>query len=604
MDVNSLIKKTESLQRILLSFSFMFLSISLLLCYYTPIDGYELSLYKSTPWIVWFTILFCDSIGLFTIISQKYILNSEGNFWMIGFLEIIFAKLLLLIIPYIRGYYSWRADNISHLGSVVDILSTGSITTSDFYPITHIYISEITLLTGCHILNTVNYSTIIISIYYIFCMYLLASVTLYSKRTHIMSAVVAGIVSFNSYHRYLMPNGWSILYLPIVFYLYFKVHPKNKLSANYSVLLLISLIFYPFFHPLSSLIIMFLLLIIGIAQTVVQLSSITKLKEEPVTTHLKSHFLNIIIVEFIIFISWLLSFRTFHMNLRRIFRDIASGSSPDVIQGMSNTLNKIDVTGFDFIILLIKMMGDDIIFLLFSICAFIILIKNRALLKRNMNLILILTMMFSIGLFYSLYLFNVVPGLKNIGSSRLLAYLILFAPLSASFVLDYILKRKYKIFPNLCIMLILLSSFISVFSLYDSPYIIRPNNMVTKMDVYGTKWVIDSTNESVNSAYIMTPLFRFGDAIIGNHNSRLIFSKYDPGIPDHFNYSNNVNLGTSFSENIYFEITQFDRLAYTTVWQTVGRFNDADFMKLETDTSVYKLYNNGESQIFNTINFN
>lgn len=48
----------------------------------------------------------------------------------------------------------------------------------------------------------------------------------------------------------------------------------------------------------------------------------------------------------------------------------------------------------------------------------------------------------------------------------------------------------------------------------------------------------------------------------------------------------------------YAVITRFDRILYSTVWQTVGRFNSADFEKLEQDQIVAKLYSNSEMDVY------
>ena len=59
-----------------------------------------------------------------------------------------------------------------------------------------------------------------------------------------------------------MPNGWSILYWPIVLFFYFKSLTK-KYSMKYTILFLITLILYPFFHPLSTVVLILMLVVIG-----------------------------------------------------------------------------------------------------------------------------------------------------------------------------------------------------------------------------------------------------------------------------------------------------------------------------------------------------
>jgi hypothetical protein len=272
---------------------------------------------------------------------------------------------------------------------------------------------------------------------------------------------------------------------------------------------------------------------------------------------------------------------------------------------MSNTLNKINIRGFDLLELFVRIMGDDFIFLILSFVSFIIFLKSSTEdKKKHENLLILLALTLFFGSMYSGYLFNIIPGIENIGSDRLTAYLVIFTPISAGFVYQHLLVKKinakrFNIKPFICLIIIMSASIISIFSLYTSPYVLRPTPEVTKMDIDGTTWLLNHKDPSITCAEIMSPVFRFADCVLGHDSVRhRIDVLYSVSIPDHFNYTYKTYLGNSYTEDRYSLITKFDTVIYDTVWKAVGRFDTEDFEKLNFDSTVDKLYSNGETNVY------
>jgi len=578
---------------------FAFIAISDFIAYTNPAKGYELSIYESTPFLVWLLLILSITGGVAIIIHQVYTKEyKSSNFWLIGLLILILSRMSLLYIPFIRGYYTWRGDNISHIGSVKDVLLSGHVASDNFYPITHILLTEIISVSGVPIELIVNHSTALFSIFYVVSTYLLATAALPKKDAQLISVASIGGVLFNGYDAYLMPNGWSILYLPLVFFLFIK----SSKSLEYRLLLVIMLILYPFFHPLSSTMLVISLLTIGFVSVLLH---IIEYKKISLNNILHNFPITQILIVLGILLPWILSFPQFYLNIRSLYTALTTGHSPDVITQMSATLDKINVHGFEFVKLLIKIMGDDIIFLVLSTIAAIILLKsykkNHKNLKNSENLIILLGITFTIGIMYASYLFNIIPGLGNINSQRLLAYLVLFTPIFAGFSFHHFLsKERTHITASLCIVIIMTASIISILSLYPSPYIIRPNPEVTQMDMYGFEWFVDYKSRDIGCTYIMSPPYRFADAILGDvgEDKRSDIEHYAPQIPDHFNYIAHERLGESYKKDRYAVITKMDKIIYDTVWRVVGRFHKEDFEKLETAETVDKLYTNRECDVW------
>ena len=614
--------------------SLLFSTLAIEIAFQNPVQGYELSIYDSTPFVVWLSLILSIIGALFIVLSQismnKYM---SSNFWIVGIFILLWNRLILLYIPYIRGYFSWRGDNISHLGSLIDIVSSGYIPSRNFYPITHILLAIFDMIMGINQNSTVNYSTGIFSIFYVLSIYLLATAILSTKKEQILAVTSVAVVFF-SYNVFLMPNGWSLLYLPLLVFLYFKSLEKHN-SFEYKLLFVILIIMYPFFHPLSSLYIIFMLTYFSLAIFLIYLlideeygiRLISQVKNHvsigqfvsDFITYLKAGFntlvltrngkyilpFTVILLEIVILIPWILSFQSFQLNLKMFYNSILTGTSPDVIEGMQNTLDKINVSGINFISLFVKSEGANLIFLgLFAVSLFI-LGKKRYDLEKNKNLLILSGITVFTGFIYTAYLLRIIPGLQAIAAVRMKAYMMLFTPISAGVVLAYFFRKelivkKVNLFPMLCMLILFTASMLSIYSLYPSPNVIRPNPLITQMDMEGTDWFLNYYNKEILTTSIMSPIYRFTDGIIGTSNEKnLLGSHYQhTNVPDHFNYTEMSKLGESYLEDRYMMITKFDTIIYNTVWSVVGRFGPQDFDRLLGDTSVEKLYSNGETEIF------
>jgi hypothetical protein len=293
---------------------------------------------------------------------------------------------------------------------------------------------------------------------------------LVTKKEQILAVTSIAGVFFSGYDVYLMPNGWSLLYLPIVLFFYFKSLTK-KYSMKYTILFLITLILYPFFHPLSTVVLILMLVVIGSIEFLIPI-----FENKKILLITSSFSLTPILLETVIFLPWILSFQKFNLNIKIMYYSIIAGSSTNASYSMSSTVGKLSLTNLEFLELFIKLMGQHFIFLIFFFLSFVLLLKYSNYRKNNKNLIILLSITLFIGLMYAFYLFNIIPGLQAMGSDRLQAYLLIFTPIFAGFVLSYIITKKiiihkFNLAPMVCVIIILIASVISIHNLYPSPYV-------------------------------------------------------------------------------------------------------------------------------------
>ena len=577
---------------------FISLTASLLIAHGSPTTSYELSFYDATPSQFWFFLFFgiLGGMGilLFQIVTKGY---GHSKLWITGLIILLFGRASLLLAPYIRGYVSWQGDNISHLGLVKDIVVDGHITTTNSYPITHILLSETIIITDIEARLLSNVSTALISILFVLLTYLLSTAIFHDRGQQLLATLVAGgIFVGGSYNVFLMPNGWSIFILPLLYYTYF-----NREILPFKILFIIMLIICPFFHPLSALLVILSLIILESLKWFyakfdkgpsVGDRAIIKYSFEPIT------------ISLVCFLPWILSFRFFQSNLNIMWQQITTGIGPDTIGEMGDKLSKVQIQGFDFIVLAIKMYGMIAILAIISLIGFILIIReirtgaNRG---NKSNIMQLYVIFIAFCALYALYILG-FPGSGAIAGERVLNYFVILMPCLSAFTLYKLLNNRSirRAIPIVaCSIMILTLSILSINILYPSPYGVQPNPQITQEDMIGMSWFIHEKDLSIDSSYIMSPPFRFADAILGSaaSNDRTDLGRYmAEQIPDHFGRVDNGTADGIMQHNQirsgYFAITEFDRTIYSTVWKDVNRFNSNDFDSLKWDTSVSRLYTN------------
>ncbi|WP_145925570.1 hypothetical protein [Dehalogenimonas formicexedens] len=562
-----------------------------LLAWNHPATGYELGIFAATPTFSWVLIGLAMACGMSIIVRQAILLKDPDSSWLWGLLLLIVSRLTILFLPFIRGYVTWHGDNVSHLGFLKEILQTGHYAADNSYPITHTFLAEIIQTTGLSVELVANLSTAFFSVFFILSTYLLATALL-SERTHqLIATTLAGMVFIGGgYNVLLMPNGWSIFLLPLLFYLFFKrlFHPI------YSVPFLLLSVLYPFFHPLSALIIIISMLVMTLAFQFLWKNQSRGLTN---SSHPRSAALKPMLIELMILLPWILSFNSFEPNIRLIWIQITSGG-PDVLGFMSDTLSKINVHGVDAVMLFFKLYGVEAILIIVSSVGLVItwLRVRRSTNEVIGRLFLGLGALFlALGFMYLLYLLG-MPGMSSIGGQRLLSYAGILTPILAAVTLATAIQRiRFKPLTTMIIaILLVVPAGLSLMYIYPSPYVIQRNLQVTRSELNGINWLMNLKGTHI--------------ALISSSTNELLrFTGFtaaprpmgaNVSLPDHFSYETLDHFGQAFSKPGYLPLSIAEKQTYLTIWQVVGRFTASDYATLEDDQTVSKVYDNGEYQVY------
>ncbi len=585
------------LQNHLLKIVILILFIDLLIIYLISrhrATGYEDSIYANIPAIVWILLFLSIICG----ISLMTIFNKRDSYWLIGLVIILLNNMLILLLPVLKGYVFYgKYDILTHIGLTKDILSYGYFEKENFYPITHVLFSEIALIANIPPMSLFSYMPVFFSMLFILFIHLFAKAILNKKEQVLIATASGGVLLLWGYHTIVVPNGIADFFYPLfmaVFYL-----RNTKKSFNYNVLLLILVLLFPFLHPLTTVALVFTIIMFKLSFHIIELSNVG---HKEIFSKLRQRATVPLLVNLIVFIAWISTFMVWEQTIRDIFTWLLGEVTVTPINAMADTLNRIELTGIGVLELYLKLYGHILIFIILSAVASLIIIKeffqNRNYeFQKQFSLVVIF-----IGFILFLFWLLLVP--MGFGALRLMSYLAIISIILGSFSLhEFIVvkfnKRRY-IAPLAILIILVIPMGIGIFNVFDSPYILKPNLQITNAEMDGYKWAFDHKDPDITvSAVISAQPYRFVDALWGvkARMNRNDVKEYGSGpeatIPDHFNYTNYTTVGSSYSADGYILLSEYDKHLYTEVWKVIGRYNHTDFERISYDPTMLKIYSNG-----------
>ena len=249
-------------QLLLTSISFVLLSYSLLLVARKPVTGYEISIYSSTPLIFWIALLLSLINGIFLL--WTFISTRNSRQFYIGFFQIIFCNILLVLLPTLRNYMliMGRGDNADYVGYATDVSIYGQIPGYNFYPYTSVLISQISQILNVSTLEVSKYIPALFIIIYMLSMYGWAKSFKRNQNFTIYSIIASVPLFFAWFFATIYYMLISTLILPLLFY------TLNKNSDfRYRILVVILCLMLPFTHPIISLIFLLYLICMFFEET-------------------------------------------------------------------------------------------------------------------------------------------------------------------------------------------------------------------------------------------------------------------------------------------------------------------------------------------------
>ena len=256
------------------------------------------------------------------------------------------------------------------------------------------------------------------------------------------------------------------------------------------------------------------------------------------------------------------------------------------------------------------MYGQVVLYYIVSAIACILIIKaflspDKS--KPSLNQITFLT----VFIIFNIATLAIFFGSLLIDVSRVLCYAIFASTILNGLVIydlgnnnKFIHKPiKKKVLVPLVTAFLIFSLIFGTFNVYFSPMVKGINHQVPAMELQGMSWLFAFRNQELLIDEIGTEQSRFASALLGvgtgvEEKSNIRVRDCKP--PDHFNYIQGKTLGQAYNRDRYLLITELIRIFYPKVYPNhpeYARYTEGDFDRLENDSSVDKLYSNGNFEV-------
>jgi hypothetical protein len=584
---------------------FVVIAVSVVIASSSVATGYELSIYAGTPILVW-PLLLISVIGGIWLITNQAFGDAKTIHWGVVVGPLVLANLTILLLPMLRGYYLYAShDSLAHTGMGLDITLTGHATTDNVYPTTHILISLLSQVCDIAPTSIERFLPVFLNtVFAIMLMYLVGKATLPKRGQILLVVAFASGFLLNSLHVMLYAQVISFFLVLLALYLRLDESINQRLVGR--ILLIIVLFSIPYSHPAPSLMIIFFLLTIELANAFYRKKSEHLSKGQISVT--------LALISAITFFTWISSFVIFDVKVNKLWANLRDPLAAPHLQTLETAIGEASMD--QVVSTFLKMYGDSVICLLLAVTSAAIVTRKAWAGKKGVSGIWALTMVFLVAVPIQLLIFTGARS-QTVGRFVNLNFAILLSPVLAAYALYQILRRAGKATFALALSILLAFWIISALGIYHSPWIAQPGWQITRMDIQGIEWFLQNKDNDTPFSAMGYP---HGVQYIA-HGYRSAFSREDlmesirqifydveQTLPTRFGYDHLTTLGESMTQDQYlivakrFQIATADPVlsseGLTVVPLFWPGFQPTDFDRLEEDPSVSKLYSNGEWDVW------
>jgi len=553
-----------------------------------PANRYELSIYDAYPSVFWVLIVVAIFAGALVIVRSAGITGDRS--WAYGLVIMLVTNALLLLLPYIRGYRMFgRADPMSHLGFIQNIINTGGVT-SNIYAPTHVLALAVVDATGFELTTVSMLIPIVFSMVYFGSIFYALKSLFDSRKKFLYGLPFVMLPVLRHAHLGFRPFDLSVMLIPLLLYLLIKSQQYVKPSIRLPfVVILVATLLY---HPLTALFSIGVILLFYIGKYI------------PQVTDLFSSPTNVLALTVAVFLAWYSNYAGVILRFESVletFFGLSEGDPP--LETYTQTVEEASVAWIDIMRVLTFNYGIEFLTLGigFAFFAFIVfhLPKQRYDFDAFTVTLAGIVVIYGFGGFLFLVSDLIVPPerpfqIAKIGGILLSGLLFYFGLEDISW--SYF-RPKFRTFIKISfIMILLVLAFLVTFSLYKSPLTSDSNHQMTEMEIDGTMWLTMHANSSNGFTEFGFRYYRTYHSLYGtNGNPFGGASKRPP--PPHFNYTTNTFLGQSYSETVYMTITRKGRIVYPGAFENYPeywRYTPSEFARLERDNTVRRIYDNGD----------
>ena len=416
------------------------------------------------------------------------------------------------------------------------------------------------------------------------------------RRASLFAILFAVVPLLSRCLTFFTPSDDLIFLMPFLLYAFYLVLTKR--SKAFTGLLVLLMLLFPYVHP-EMVSVMFLIFLSFALSKYLSKYTLTFKSEikKPVSGFL-------LMTAAAVFI-WYSSFSVLVYISRGDILSLKSLVAPPV-QGYATLASRSQLTTTELLGLLIKLYGAYLVYIILVVLIISFAVKKILIHKKvehNQVFLGLLIMFLGFMTILSLFLHVVLDY------TRVLLHLLIISTILIGIFFAYQMKEKSlhknRLFFLAILVTLTISTATSIFSLYPSPITDTYNQQVTYNEVYGANWLVKNGSRAIESIDTFYIFGRFVHVIEGldysNKEDRMYAEAlYQPErtTPDHFNYQYNKTLGESYFNDTYLLTNKLMKSFYFELWPNIAKFTQEDFVHLNNDPSVSKIYHNGEFETY------
>lgn len=555
--------------------------LALIMLHYAPITGnYEISIFSAYSIYMWIFLFSAFAMGIIII------LNSSKTIWKIfGVLITVYIDVLFLLLPFLRNYYLYgRSDVITHMAYIQEIVSTASINLVNYYPISHLIVVNLHLFTGLSVNTLINIIPAFFFILYVVGLYLFAK-EITSKIAETLLVVIFGTVLIFSYYQTMfLPTQLSFDMVPLILFL--LIHAKNntKNRTSYSILFTIFLLMMPFLHPLTSVNLILLIIVIIVSSIIFSFG-----KNDRLSFNYKD-LINPLILLLVSFIAWISSKTIFDNNIKMVYNWLVNEVGTPTIDNYQDSLMSSNLGLIDVIQKIFLSFAHEFMYVGITVVALGFFVREAFKKKKLEYRMVFLTL--------SVITFTVLSGIFFLGSFgisnplREIVYVLFFCTIINGIFFFKLThessKRIRKYSKCFLVLLIVSSSVIGLYSSYASVSTGETNSQVTYAEFVGMNWFSDYKDPFSRTYDVDKTTRRFSDIYNGINYTKQKQWMFKTA-PDHFNFTN---------EQGYLILNEYVIERYSIYWPDNPYYSKDDLNNLRNNQLLDKVYDSPDTQIW------
>jgi hypothetical protein len=576
-----------------------------------PATAYEASIYHALPTYFW---LLASIPMVMPFVAVVYYRESTKDRFVVATLIAIalMALLMYLSLPVLRGYAFFSGgDSLTHLGRVVDIIRTGRIGKTNFYPAIHVWIYETSKVSNTSVISTMLLVPQYYTAVFVISMYSLAKALNSTRIETLITTALATLPIYGAEHLYVVPSAEAFFLVPLTTFILIKSRARStRSSLQFGIPLLFMLILFPFFHPETNLFLLIIVAAMAVLGYSIRRNTRVLLKD---ALWGRGRLSIPMLISSASLLLWFSTTVAFGNTINAIYDSLALNMGQSPAAAYSYLLARANVNLGELVELTIAIYGVFLVLVvlgaLVAARTLIRFVSGRRVQSRNLLLSGVLATLIPILLIF--FFVDLVIG------TRPMKYVLMISTLLAGISLTGLLASRerqgarLKLNRKMAIAGVFIAACLITLALiaaYPSPLTKKPNYQVTYENWTGMDYFMQHRNEDMKALEISNIQLRFADALMGVEAEKTGIG-YGIGVlpVDHFGYNSSNGLGHFYSGDHYLIIDQMARDFYPTVYpefRQLWRFTPEDFNHLTRDPTVNLVYDNGGLELFEIIGSN